>query len=359
MDEQRIEQVVTLEVPSGYAEGARLDVYLSRFLPNVSRTKVQAGIREGRVTVNAEVVDRPSYSVQAGDTIVCTILRPPSMEARPEPIPLDIVYEDADLIVVNKPAGMVVHPAYGNRTGTLVNALLYHVGAGTIELESENEEVLDDEDVGLSMVGAVSGDAEYAAIRPGIVHRLDKDTSGLLVVAKNDAAHAALARQFAERTIERRYVAVLWGIPDPPTGRIETDLGRDPRDRKKMAVRPTGTGKRAVTNYELIEPMAYTSVCTFRLETGRTHQIRVHAEHIGHPIFCDETYGGWSIRYGPATGRRKAFMRNLFNHLDRQALHAEMLGFTHPRTGQSLTFEVSIPEDMQYVIDRLRAIDGA
>lgn len=358
VDEERVEQIVTLEVPGGYEEGTRLDVYLARFLPNVSRTKVQRGIKEGHVLVNDAVVDKSSYSVQPDDVITCTILRPPPIEAKPEPIPLDILYEDDDLLIVNKPAGMVVHPAYGNRTGTLVNALLYHVGSSPIDVDSEDEEDLDDEDVGLSTVSALPTAAGDPAIRPGIVHRLDKDTSGLLVVAKNDVAHRALARQFAERTIERRYLALLWGVPSPESGRISTDLGRDPRDRKRMAVVPEGSGKRAVTQYELIEPFQYTSLCAFRLETGRTHQIRVHAQHINHPVLGDETYGGRAIRFGPADGSRKAFFRNLFKRLNRQALHAESLGFVHPATGENVSFQAAPPEDMQYAIERLRSVEG-
>lgn len=359
VDEKRIEQIVTLEVPRGYEEGTRLDLYLARFLPNVSRTKVQRGINEGFVMVNDEVVDKSSYNVQAEDVIICTLLRPPPIEAQPEPIPLDIIYEDDDLIIVNKSAGMVVHPAYGNRTGTLVNALLHHVGSMPIDVDSDDEDDLDDDAVGLSTVNALPQIQGDPAIRPGIVHRLDKDTSGLLVVAKNDRTHRELARQFAERTIERRYLAILWGVPDPPTGRVETDLGRDPRDRKRMAVVPAGSGKSAVTHYELIEPLSYTSVCAFRLETGRTHQIRVHAQHMNHPVFGDETYGGCAIRYGPAGGSRKAFFRNLFDRLNRQALHAETLGFRHPGTGQKVSFQADPPGDMQRVIERLRSVDGS
>ena len=358
-DEERIEMIVTLEVPSGYEEGIRLDRYLARFLPNVSRTKVQRGINEGCVRVNEGVVDKSSYRVQAHDVIICKILRPPPIEARPEAIPLDIVYEDDDLIIVNKEAGMVVHPAYGNRTGTLVNALLHHVGSDSIDVESdEEEEELDDDDVGLSTVGAIPQAEGDPSIRPGIVHRLDKDTSGLLVVAKNDVAHRALAKQFAERTIRRRYLAILWGVPGSPEGRIETEIGRDPRDRKRMAVVPPGTGKIAATRYELIEPFGYLSVCAFRLETGRTHQIRVHAQHMNHPVLGDETYGGRALRYGPASSNRKAFFKNLLERMNRQALHAETLGFVHPGTGEEVSFQVDPPEDMRYAIERLRTVEG-
>ncbi len=361
MEDDQFEQVVTLEVPQGYDEGVRIDRYITRFLPNVSRTKVQTGIADGLVTINDEVVEKVSHTVQAGDVIVCRIRKPPPMEAKPEAIPLDIVHEDEFLIVVNKPAGMVVHPAYGNRAGTLVNALLYHVGAGTIALDDEDDELdidlddePDDDEIGLSTLNATPLLKGDPSIRPGIVHRLDKGTSGLLVVAKNDDVHRRLASQFADHTIERRYLSIVWGYPDPPRGRIETDLGRDPRDRKKIAVRPDGGGKRAVTHYEVIEPLKHTSLVAFRLETGRTHQIRVHAAHLHHPVLGDETYGGTSIRYGPDSSNRRAFFRNLFAVLQRQALHAETLGFDHPGTGERVWFQVDPPEDMQVAIDKLR-----
>lgn len=357
MEEQSVEQIVTLEVPPGYTEGARLDQYITRFLPNVSRTKVQRGIKEGFVTVNGRVVDRVSYSVQQGDVVVCRLMRPPPIEAAPEPIPLDIVYEDDDLIVVNKEAGMVVHPAYGNRSGTLVNALLHHVGGASIDLVVDENDGLDDDEIGLSTVNALPKRAGDPALRPGIVHRLDKDTSGLLVVAKNDEAHRQLARQFTDRTIRRRYVALLWGVP-PESGRIEAHIGRDPRDRRRMAVVPPGHGKHAVTHYELLEPFAFTSLAAFRLETGRTHQIRVHAAHINHPVLGDETYGGRAIRYGPSTSNRKAFFRNLFARLQGQALHAESLGFIHPRTGEEMRFRVDPPADMLEAMEKLRATEG-
>ena len=342
----------------------RLDRYIARFLLNASRTKVQRGIKEGRVSVNGTVVDRASYVVQAGDVIVCRILRPPPIEAAPEAIPLDVVFEDEYLLVVDKPAGMVVHPAYGNRTGTLVNALLHHVGAGPLRFdagedgEGEAEDDEGEEDVGLSTVNAAPARAGDVAVRPGIVHRLDKDTSGLIVVAKDDVTHRALAAQFFHRTIRRRYLALVWGVPDPPAGHVETFLGRDPRDRKKMAVVPEARGKHAVTHYETLEPLAYTALVAFRLETGRTHQIRVHARHLGHPVLGDATYGGTTLQHGLTTAKRKAFFHNLFARMPRQALHAHTLGFTHPATGEAMDFTAPVPADMQYVLDRLRAVEG-
>ncbi len=354
--EEKQEVIVELEVPPGYHEEGRLDVYLARFLHNASRTKVQRGIRQGLVTVNGVVVEKPSHTVLPGDVIRCRVMRPPPLDVTPEAIPLDVVFEDAFLIVVNKPAGLVVHPAYGNRTGTLVNALLYHVGGGPLRLDGDDDEDLDD-DVGLSTLNARPAHPEDPSVRPGIVHRLDKDTSGLLVAAKDDVTHRGLARQFARRTIRRSYLALVWGVPDPPAGTIETRLGRDPRDRKRMAAVAHG-GKLAVTHYETVEAFRYTALVRFRLETGRTHQIRVHALHLGHPVLGDPVYGGQSIRYGLRTGKRRAFFANLFKTLPRQALHAHTLGFVHPQTGEAMHFSAELPEDMQYALDRLRAVEG-
>lgn len=360
---EKQETWMTLEVPPGYREGGRLDVYIARFLENASRAKVQQGIREGRVTVNGHVVTRVSQAVQAGDRIVCRVLRPPPMAVLPEAIPLEVLYEDEDLIVLNKPAGMVVHPAYGHRSGTLVNALLHHVGGAAYTLlptreEAEEREDLEEEALGLSTVQALPAHPEDPSVRPGIVHRLDKDTSGLMVVARNDRAHLLLARQFEQRTIRRRYQAIVWGVPEPAAGRIETWLGRDPRDRKRVAVRPEGQGKRAVTHYRTLEALAYTALLEFRLETGRTHQIRVHAQHLGHPVLGDPVYGGQTLQCGPRNTRRGQFLRNLLVHMPRQALHACTLGFTHPRTGADLDFTVDLPPDMAYVLARLRAVEG-
>lgn len=348
---------IPLEVPPGYREDARLDVYLARFLPNASRAKVQAGIREGKVEVNGTVVDKPSYKVQSGDRILCRLHRPPPAEALPEAIPLVIVYEDDFLIVLNKAAGMVVHPAYGNLTGTLVNALLHHVGGQAITAVDLDD--LDGEEVGLSTLNAAPSYTGDPSIRPGIVHRLDKDTSGLMVVAKDDETHRKLARQFEQRTIQRRYVGIVWGLPEPPEGRIEGDIARDPRDRKRMAVVAPGRGKHAVTHYSTVERMQYTALMQFRLETGRTHQIRVHARSIGHPLLGDPTYDGWTIHYGPHTAKRRAFFSNLFDVLPRQALHAQTLGFVHPRTGAQMHFTSDLPDDMAYVLHRLRDIEPA
>jgi 23S rRNA pseudouridine1911/1915/1917 synthase len=356
--EEKQEVVVEMEVPPGYRSAQRLDVYLTEHIANATRAKVQRGIKEGMVEVNGRVETRPSLPVQAGDRIACRVMRPPPMEIAPEAIPLDIVFEDEHLIVLDKPAGMVVHPAYGHRSGTLVNALLHHVGAGTIALADDDDEE-EEEEIGLSNVITVPRFEGDIVIRPGIVHRLDRGTSGLMVVAKSDGVHAHLARQFAARTIGRRYLAIVWGVPEPPEGRIEAEVGRDPRDRKKMAVVKQGRGKHAVTHYETVEALRHTSLVGFRLETGRTHQIRVHARHIGHPVLGDPTYDGLKIRFGMAAGTRQVFFRNLFERMPRQALHAHTLGIRHPVTKEDLFFESPLPEDMQDVLDRLRAVEGA
>lgn len=347
----------TLEVPPGYEEEGRLDVYITRFVENASRSKVQKSIKGGQVRVNRNVIKKPAHTVQAGDRIECTILRPPPVEVAPQPIPIDVVYEDEWLLVANKEAGMVVHPAYGHRDGTLVNAVLHHVGGSTVTVEDVEEEDEDD-DVALSTMNAAPPRPGNPAIRPGIVHRLDKDTSGLLVVAKDDVTHAGLAEQFMERTIRRRYLAIVWGAPDENAGTVDTCIGRDPRNRKRMAVVPEGEGKRAVTHFAVAERLAYTSVVEFRLETGRTHQIRVHAKHLGHPVLGDPVYGGQAIRYGAAGGKRKAFFQHLFEVMPRQALHAATLGFTHPRTGEEINLSSDLPEDMQHVLAELRRVEG-
>ena len=346
------------DVPVDYAADDRVDVYVTDRLPKASRTKVQRSIKAGDVMVNGAPTKK-SYPVEPGDVISVTLTPPPPIGAEPEDLPLDVVYEDADLLVVNKAAGMVVHPAYGHRSGTLVNALLYHVGGAAIEIEGAPEdEVLDDDEVGLSMAGALPARAGDPAVRPGIVHRLDKDTSGLLVVAKHDVAHRRLAAQFAERTTRRQYLALVWGVPQPPSGTVEGNIGRDPRNRKRMAVVPAGQGKEAATHYELLDRHAHTALLGFRLETGRTHQIRVHAQHLGHPVLGDLTYGGQTIRNGPNTKSRRAFFENLFLAMPRQALHAHTLGFAHPATGEAMDFTAPLPADMQHVLTRLRMVEG-
>ena len=325
--------LVSLVVPPGQAADVRLDVYLTRHIANATRSRVQQGIKEGRVTVNGDAT-KSSYLVQPGDRIDCVLLRPPPMEARPEDIPIEIVFEDDVLIVVDKPAGMVVHPAYGNRTGTLVNALLHHTGSGLSTPDSGRDD-------------------DAAKIRPGLVHRLDKDTSGLMVVAKDDDVHAALAAQFANRTIDRLYEAVVWGEV-VEGGTVETNLGRDPRDRKRMAVVKPPSGKRAVTSFKPLESLTATTLVQFKLGTGRTHQIRVHAAHLGNPVFGDSTYGGAIVRATGLSKSKRRFFQNLLERHPGQALHARTLGFTHPVTSRRLQFEADHPAEMKSLIEALR-----
>jgi 23S rRNA pseudouridine1911/1915/1917 synthase len=314
----------TLEivVPPGKKK-ERLDLYLTHHVENATRTKVQRAIREGLVLVDGRTV-RSSHAVVGGEVIRVTLPNPPPPAALPEPIPLTIIYEDDALLVVNKPSGMVTHPAHGNYTGTLVNAVLHHCA----ELPALPDR-----------------------LRPGIVHRLDKDTSGLMVVAKTAEALTGLARQFARRTVRREYQAIVWGIFKHPRGLIEADLGRSKHDRKKMAV--VKAGKAAATEYELLEQFPYLALVRLKLRTGRTHQIRVHLAHVGHPVFGDPTYNGRHLIAGPGTQRQKSEVEKLLALIPRQALHARTIGFAHPTTGRELSFESSLPEDMGQVLTLL------
>lgn len=301
----------------------RLDVFLTRHIENATRNKVQQAIESGLVLVNGKPV-RSSYALCGGEIIHMSLPRPRPNKALPEDIPLDILYEDEHLLVVNKPAGMVTHPAYGNYTGTLVNALLYHCR-------------------NLSTIGSET--------RPGIVHRLDKDTSGLMVVAKTDTAHAHLARQFSNRSIGREYWALVWGTFQEDSGSIEAELGRSKTDRKKIAV--VAGGKHAITDFEVIERFPYLTLLRLRLRTGRTHQIRVHLAHIHHPVFGDPTYHGRRIVAGPGTARQKAEVQSLLQLISRQALHAKTIEFIHPVTSEKLSFDSPLPADFAEVLSVL------
>lgn len=355
-DVTREENVVEVVVPESETGGPRIDKYLTRFYPEASRTKIQRAIEKGHLKVNGADVQK-SYVVAPGDQIVFRLIRKPPMQAEPESIPLDVRYEDDDLLVVNKPAGMVVHPAPGHRSGTLVHALLHHVEGGTVAADDERDDV-SEEDIGLSMVNALPDAPDHPVVRPGIVHRLDKGTSGLLVVAKRDRAHQPLAEQFKAHTVERRYRALVWGHLSPPKGTIEGAIGRDPNHRQRMAVVPDEEGKWAVTHYETVESHAHTSVVEFELETGRTHQIRVHARSQGHPLLGDPKYGGQRIRYGTQSEARRTFFDHLFDILPHPALHAYRLGFAHPLTGEALDFESDPSAEWQEVLHRLRAEEG-
>ena len=316
-----------IEVPEGQHSDIRLDKYITSFVQNATRNKVQKAIKNGHVLVNGKL-EKSSYVMQAGDKIEISLPKPPPPKAKPEEIPLDIVYEDDDLLIVNKDADMVVHPAFGNWTGTLVNGLLHHTEKNLSKADEET-------------------------YRPGIVHRLDKDTSGLLVVAKTEHAHQKLAAQFAEKSVKRTYWAIVWGSP-PAEGTIEGNVGRSPRDRKTMTVLDTGRGKKAVTHYKKLEEFDHLALLEIHLETGRTHQIRVHMQHEGYYVFGDPTYGGNSVRYGPNSGSRKSMFNNLFSILQRQALHAKTLGFIHPATDEPVSFDSTLPKDFKHVLDTLR-----
>jgi len=307
----------------------RIDKFLVNRLENASRNKIQAAAEAGNILVNNHTV-KSNYKVKPGDVVSIVMTYPPrEIEIIPENIPLDILYEDDEVIVVNKKASMVVHPGYGNYSGTLVNALAYHLS---------------------DLPGFSKGD-----IRAGMVHRLDKDTSGVLVIAKTEYALNHLAKQFFYRTTSRKYIALVWGIPDPEEGCIEGHIGRSQKDRKRMAVYVSGDrGKHAITHYRVLEPLSYVSKVECRLETGRTHQIRAHFAHIKHPLFNDEKYGGNKILKGTTFTKYKQFVENCFKILPRQALHAVSLGFEHPRTGKDMYFETDLPEDIKQAIEKWR-----
>jgi len=307
----------------------RIDKFLADRLMNASRTRIQNAANAGNILVNNGTV-KPSYKVKPGDIVQVVLPTPPrEIEIEAENIPLNIVYEDDDVLVVNKEPGMVVHPAYGNYTGTLVNALMWHFK----DLPLFN-----------------SGES-----RPGLVHRLDKNTSGILVIAKNEYALNRLSKQFYDRTTDRRYNALIWGIPDPREGTITGNVGRSIKDRKVMQVFKDGSeGKTAITHYKVLEDLGYISLIECKLETGRTHQIRVHFSHIKHPLFNDEEYGGDQILKGTTFTKYQQFIKNCFKILPRQALHAKSLAFNHPVTGKRLSFDSDLPDDMVQVIEKWR-----
>jgi len=298
-------------------------------MDKTSRTRIQNAANAGNILVN-NVQIKPNYKVKPCDIIQIVLPNPPrEIELIPQNIPLDIVYEDDDVLVVNKAAGMVVHPAYGNYSGTLVNALMYHF-----------------KDLPLFNTGEA---------RPGLVHRIDKNTSGILVVAKNEHALNNLSLQFYQRTADRRYQALVWGAPNPAEGTITQYVGRNIRDRKIMQVFEDGSdGKPAITHYKTLEYLGYITLIECKLETGRTHQIRVHLSHIKHPIFNDEEYGGSQILKGTTFSKYQQFVKNCFSMLPRQALHAKSLAFNHPVTNKRLSFDSELPEDMKTVIEKWR-----
>ena len=311
-------------------ELVRIDKFLCDRLPNASRNQIQVAIKGETILVNDEIT-KTNYKIRPGDVVTVFLDKPPREDVVvPENIPLDIVYEDADLLVVNKPAGMVVHPAYNNWSGTLVNALAYHF---------ENLP---------NMKGNIG--------RPGLVHRIDKDTSGLLVIAKTEIAMTGLAKQFADHDLERTYYALVWGEPEENEGTIDQIIGRSLKDRRVMRVYEEGEGfgKNAITHYKVLENFHYVSLIQCNLETGRTHQIRAHLKWLGHPLFNDETYGGNNILKGTTFTKYKQFVDNAFKIMPRQALHAKTLGFKHPKTGEFMQFNSELPNDFQEVLAKWR-----
>jgi 23S rRNA pseudouridine1911/1915/1917 synthase len=305
----------------------RIDKFLNARLSNVSRSKIQQGIDDGFVKVNDEAV-KSNYKVHPGDVIIISLPEPPrDTEVLPENIPLNIVYEDDHLLIVNKEAGMVVHPAYNNWNGTLVNALAYHF---------QN----------LPQLPGNEG-------KPGLVHRIDKDTSGLLVIAKTEPALTLLAKQFFDHSIERTYWALVWGEPNPTEGTIDVNVGRSLKDRRVTTAFPEGDlGRRAITHFKLLQSLRYVSLVECKLETGRTHQIRAHMRYLGHPLFNDAMYGGNEIVKGTMFSKYKQFVENCFKVLPRQALHAKTLGFMHPVKKEWMRFESELPEDFKEVLEK-------
>ncbi|WP_373056992.1 RluA family pseudouridine synthase [Zunongwangia sp. H14] len=305
----------------------RVDKYLMNYIEKATRNKIQKAAKSGNIYVN-EVAVKSNYKVKAGDVVQVMFEHPPyEFLLTPENIPLDIVYEDDTLLVVNKPAGMVVHPGHGNYSGTLINALVYHF---------ENL-------------------PNNSSDRPGLVHRIDKDTSGLLVVARTEEAMTHLSKQFFKKTSARDYVALVWGNVEEDEGTIEGNIGRHPKNRLQNTVYEgddADKGKPAVTHYKVLERFGYVTLVSCKLETGRTHQIRVHMKHIGHTLFNDERYGGDRVLKGTTFTKYKQFVENCFKALPRQALHAKTLGFTHPKTGQWMSFNTEIPQDMQDCIEK-------
>jgi 23S rRNA pseudouridine1911/1915/1917 synthase len=324
--EEELFEHFRFDVPKGQLL-LRIDKFLMNLIPNATRNKIQNAATAGDIYVN-DVPVKSNYRVKPLDIVRIMLTHPPfENRVDPENIPLDIVYEDDTLLLINKPAGFVVHPGHGNYTGTLVNALAYHFD----NLPMNSSE------------------------RPGLVHRIDKDTTGLLVIAKTEAAMTHLAKQFEAKTSEREYVAMVWGTVKEDEGTIEGNIARHVKDRMQMSVFEDPTiGKHAVTHYKVLERFGYVTLVSCILETGRTHQIRVHMKHIGHPIFNDERYGGNLILKGTTFTKYKQFIDNCFKVLPRQALHAKTLGFIHPTTGEMMRFDTELPQDMQDCIEKWR-----
>ena len=326
--EQELFEHFRFELGKGQ-ELLRIDKYLMNHIKSATRTKIQQTAEAGNVLVNDKPV-KSNYRVKPFDVISIVLAHPPrDKEIKPENIPLNIVYEDDQVVVVNKASNMVVHPGFGNYSGTLVNAMMYHLQ--DLPLFHTNN------------------------LRPGLVHRLDKNTTGIMVMATNEIALAHLAKQFFDRTTQRKYVALVWGDMSEDEGTITGHVGRNIKDRKKMDVFEDGSeGKHAVTHYKVLERFGYVTLVECKLETGRTHQIRVHFQHIGHPLFNDSLYGGDRILKGTTFSKYKQFIQNCFDILPRQALHAKELGFKHPKGGEMMFFDSELPNDMAQVLEKWR-----
>ncbi|MBX2815934.1 MAG: RluA family pseudouridine synthase [Saprospiraceae bacterium] len=323
---ERLEVVV-----DGGQTPLRIDKFLLDRLERTSRNRIQLGIKAGAITVNGNTV-KSNYKVRPNDAIEVLIprTRMPGQEIVGEDIPLNIVYEDDHLMVINKPAGMVVHPGIGNFTGTLVHAIKHH---------------LDNQDLPVLPSNPLD--------RPGLVHRIDKDTTGLMVVAKTEYALTHLAKQFYDHTVERSYVTLVWGQPDEERGVVSAPIGRDPKNRTQQAVFEEGEGgKHAITHWEILQPMYYVSLLRCRLETGRTHQIRVHMQHMGNPVFNDPKYGGNRVRKGTVFQKYKQFVHNCFKMVPHHVLHAATLGFVHPESKEPMRFEEPLPADFRDLVDK-------
>ncbi|MBC8278454.1 MAG: RluA family pseudouridine synthase [FCB group bacterium] len=315
--------VLTLQVAEKQRK-ERIDVYIVSRLPAISRSRIKTLIAEELITVDSVPI-KPSHKVSPGETIEIKLKPRPQESYEPENIPLKIIYEDDNLAVIDKPAGLVVHPAQGNWSGTLVNALLWH--------NRELSKMID-------------------GFRAGIVHRLDKDTTGLMVIAKDEFTHMELARQFSARTIDKKYQALVWGHFKKKTGMFDGNLGRHPKDRKLIAIIPEG--KPSVTHYQVIDEFELFSLVEIKLQTGRTHQIRVHFSHNGHPVFGDSVYGGRNARFGGLTPSQRIIAAEYLTIMPRQALHAKSLGFFHPVRKEDMVFDSDLPEDLAHLLEMLR-----
>ena len=332
----------------------RADKYLSSHMESTSRNRIQLAIDAGYVMANGKVI-KSNYKVKPLDILTIAFpYRRHESEIKPENIPLDIVYEDDALLVVNKPAGLVVHPGHGHFSGTLINALAYHLNLGTRPMKQRFGSVTNNTAAEEMPEGCRFNRGEADERMGVLVHRIDMNTSGLLVVAKSEYAQIQLAKQFFHHTIERKYVALVWGNMESDSGTIVGNIARDPNDRLRYRVVEDGSGKHAVTHYRVLERFGYVTLVECQLETGRTHQIRVHMNHIGHPLFNDDRYGGDRIRKGTLYTKYKQFIENCFEVMPRHALHAKTLGFEHPITGKHIFLESALPDDFTAVIEKWR-----